>query len=187
MKLLLFKLFLFISLPAFADVSEPCSYTEFEEQVMSLAKDLDRVNDHSLKALIETSIYEVCEKAPRVHNISTNPAQKKLRFTIFSDTYDPNLPYYFCKNKSGYEAYLWQLQGRIKNELAEEKQTASRQSYENNRAINSSASIASTSEPTQTQRLWRCTVPGYVTTVRTVNESQKYGLEETYNVSCEQI
>lgn len=181
-----------------SSADEPCSMELIREEVLRLSDNISSISDYMLKDKIEASVFEVCSTAPREFDVRVSAETKKVRFSEFSQTYDTKKPYYFCKNKLGYERYIEQLRSQLRTQINRIEVNRSRKVA---RSASSSSSSNSTSTVTSNRNtvasipkatakrepLWKCTMPGYITTIRTVNADQKFGLETTYNVVCSPI
>lgn len=141
-----------------------------------LSRLAERVNADctwTIQKVVKESILEQCRNADESVEVSfRNSSRDSLLFTIYSYTYDIQKPYYYCKNKEGYNSYFSQLVSSLRSEVRG-----------NNRVQASSSSRISYSNysvEVEEDVKWRCIIPTYVPIPKTYTQQQKETLEFTY-------
>jgi hypothetical protein len=118
MKIIILFYFIFQSHAFAVDTTGTCLIDPINEVVFKLAKEVNAACGWSINKIASESILKKCEKAGSTEGIKfTSTKPKALRFTQFNTNYDINDPYFFCKNKAGYEARLTQLVTKMTNEV----------------------------------------------------------------------
>lgn len=167
-KLLLMTLILTTQLPTFA--GQTCVLDKENEMLSSIAHKVEANCNWSISEVVEESILRECEKAPR--EVGVYIRNGSLRFTEYSYTYDIHEPYYYCKNKEGYNSYFSQLVSTLRNEVRLNSRvqvsSSSRRSYSNY------------SVEVEEEVKWRCIIPTYVPIPKIYTQQQKNTLEFTY-------
>lgn len=180
MEKLILLLILFLSPLVHSEVNDPpCIIHPDNKALYELAMELDAACGWSIRKIAEEAVLKECQSAPEKAGVrfklnSTPP----LRFSDLSMTFDTKIPYYFCKNKLGYESYLSQLITKLTNEVSGNE----RKNYQ--KIIRNPKPHPAPAPFEKKRELWSCPVPNYIQTKRIVEASEKVTIEGTYNITC---
>jgi hypothetical protein len=166
-----------------------CDYGIPEFFVMELVEALENQSRFSARELAEKLVLDQCQREIDKGNKDLNISRGKIRFFQFSDSYDVYDDFYFCKNKTGYKAYLssvtskFQLFSREKERaLREEKHKANlkklKKQYPN--GIKKTKKFSKDFVDTPKENLWSCAKPNYIKIHKIVTEEQKKILIQAY-------
>lgn len=180
MKKLALSFILFLSPLAHSeDYDPPCIIHPDNQALYELAMEVDAACGWSIKKIAEEAVLKECKGAPENAGVRFRPnANPPLRFSDLSMTFDSKAPYYFCKNKLGYESYLSQLVTKLTKEVNGNERKNYREVVNNREPRPAPAPVV------QKKELWSCPVPNYIQTKRIVEAAQKQIIEGTYNVTC---
>lgn len=118
MKTFLLSICLFQSFSFAEDTSGTCLINPINEVIYKLANEVNAACGWSIHKIANESILKKCESADSSEGIKfTSNKPKALRFTQFTTKFETKDPYFFCKNKAGYEAHLSQLVAKMTNEV----------------------------------------------------------------------
>lgn len=179
-KLTLLLIFLLTPLAHSQENDPPCIIHPDNKALYELAMEVDAACGQSIKKIAEEAVLKECESAPKNAGVRLkSTGNPPLRFSDLSMTFDTKIPYYFCKNKLGYESYLSQLVTKLTNEVNGNE----RKNYRE--VVNSREPRPAPAAPSEKKReLWSCPVPNYIKTKRIVEASEKATIEGTYNLTC---
>lgn len=169
-----------LCLSNFSTADESCFIKPENETLYKLAKEVDAACGWTIQKIAAESILKKCQEA----NPNTGDT---LRFSDFSYSYDTNVPFYYCKNKKGYEAHLAQLVKTLKNEVNENerKNHAEKDLARAKECMKSGSNCPKPSSPSavnsEKKKKWICTVPGYITRTVEVDESRIEGYRQAYD------
>ncbi len=180
MKKLTLFFILLLSPLAHSEVNDPLCIIHPDNKVLyELAMEVDAACGWSIKKIAEEAILKECKGAPEKAGVRFKPnANPPLRFSDLSMTFDSKAPYYFCKNKLGYESYL----GQLVNKLTKEVNGNERKKYQE--VVNNREPRPAPAPSVKKKELWSCPVPNYIQTKRIVEAAEKQTIEGTYNVTC---
>ena len=155
MKILLLSFFTLQSHSFANSYSETCVIDPENKVIFKLAKEVNAACGWSINKIAEESILKKCEAANSSSGIKfSSNKPKTLRFTQFTTDFDTKDPYFFCKNKAGYEAHLSQVIAKMTNEIDEN----SRKKYEEE--SRKSNKITPAPKPaTPVIKKWSCVTP----------------------------
>lgn len=152
---------------------QACVLDDANPTLSRLAENVNADCSWTIQDVVKESILEQCRNADESVGVSfRNSSRDSLRFTIYSYTYDIHEPYYYCKNKEGYDSYFSQLVSTLRNEVRLNSRvqvsSSSRRSYSNY------------SVKVEEDVKWRCIIPTYVPIPKIYTQQQKETLEFTY-------
>ncbi|GEM_PF-5418829 len=131
----------------------------------------------SIDDVVKESILKECRDADKSIGVQfRNSSKEELRFSEFSYTYDVNRPYFYCKNKTGYEAYFSQSASYLREEVREVNNLRNRANRPSSGTSNLRYIVEEEKEP-----LWKCVIPTYIPIPKTYTLKQKEMLDLTYS------
>jgi hypothetical protein len=155
MKILIIMLFA-ISTKIFAeDLASPCLIDPVNKIIFKLAKEVNAACGWSIEKIAEAAILKKCEKAGPEERVkfTSSGEYKKIRFTQMTNDFNTADPFFFCKNKLGYEAYRTQLT----SEMTKEADSQSRANYEDKKRM--SGEVTPIPEKKRIVNRWKCSDP----------------------------
>lgn len=158
------------------DFSGHCVLDDVNEVLSRLARDVEAACGWSINQVVEKSIMKQCVEAGEKEGVKfTSSTPKKLRFSQFSYTFDTNEPYYYCKNKRGYDSYFAQSTLQLAQEVADNE----RSKYEHSMRESGRVTPYPAKESVKEVR-WRCVIPNYIPIPQIYSTEQKEVLDLTY-------
>ena len=156
-----------------------CNKKMLETELDILIKNIEKATYYKASTIATEHILEVCKLAAKEKKSSVWIVKNKIRFSQFSYDYDVGDPFFYCKNKLGYESYHSQLKNKVMN--------SSKQKEYDNRAKS-----PKTQEPPRKSipvkkaiERWICpSVFFYIKSNKPVDETAKNNFEAAHKKKC---
>lgn len=148
-----------------------CEYGMSEFVAMELIESIEAQAKFSAKEIAKKAILSECQFAIDKGDKSISIRNGKPRFYEFSNQYNVEDPYFFCRNNAGYKSYLLSLIQKINLFSRDEERKRHKSKMKNNRT----SKIRVSSRPAaKSAKFWDCTNPNYyIKTIRRVDKKTK--------------